>query len=120
MRMNKRDFVAIALVVALSLVGFLLFGRTGEKGKEVVIRSDGRLVGTYPLSENRELTVTLGSGKNTIVIRDGGVSVSDADCPDKYCVKQGVISRSGESLICLPHRLAVEITDGSEPDGTAR
>ncbi len=33
-----------------------------------------------------------------------------ADCPDKLCVKQGKISKSGESIICLPHKVVVKIS----------
>ena len=35
--------------------------------------------------------------------------MTDADCPDKICVNHATISDVGESIVCLPHRVVVEI-----------
>ena len=37
--------------------------------------------------------------------------MSEADCPDKLCKNMGTIDKKGESIICLPHQVVVEITD---------
>ena len=114
--MNKRDFVAIAIVLLLSVAGFLLFARRGESGSTVVISRDGKVVGSYSLSENREIDFE----GNTVVVDSGSVYMKDADCPDKYCVSQGRISREGESIVCLPHRLVVEVKGGDGVDAVSR
>ena len=49
-------------------------------------------------------------GTNHIVIQDNAVYMSDADCPDKLCVHTGTIHKTGETIVCLPHRVVVEIT----------
>ena len=46
-----------------------------------------------------------------IEIKDGEVSVKEADCPDKICVNHKKISNVGESIICLPHKLVIEIRE---------
>jgi hypothetical protein len=38
--------------------------------------------------------------------------MKDADCPDKLCEKTGKISKNGETIVCLPHRVVVEIQGG--------
>ena len=43
--------------------------------------------------------------------KDGSVTVQDADCPDKICEKHRAINRTGETIICLPHKLVVEIKE---------
>ena len=45
--------------------------------------------------------------------KEGKAYMSGADCPDKLCVKQKAISKKGESIVCLPHKLVVQVTDGS-------
>ena len=35
--------------------------------------------------------------------------MTEADCPDKICVNTGKISKIGETIVCLPHRVVVEI-----------
>lgn len=117
--MNKRDFIAIGLVIILSAVGFLLFAFRPKGGETVKISVNSSEKGSYPLSNNREIKIKTDSGYNTVAIKDGGVFIKDADCPDKYCVKQGKIT-SG-SIICLPHRLVVEISGSeSSPDAVAK
>lgn len=117
--MNKRDFIAIGLVLLLSISGFLFFVLHQNDGASVKITVGSTEKGTYPLNENKEIKIKNESGFNTVVIENGSVYIKDADCRDKYCVKQGKI-KSG-SLICLPHKLVVEIinTDNA-PDAIAR
>ena len=42
--------------------------------------------------------------------------MTDADCPDKLCVKTGRISKTGETIVCLPHRVVVEIIGAAADD----
>lgn len=77
-----------------------------------VVIVDGALWGTFPLPEDgaREvLTVETPRGWNRIVLFRGTVAVEDADCPNRICQKQGAISRPGEVIACLPHKLLIEV-----------
>ena len=51
---------------------------------------------------------------NIVEIKDGKVSVIEASCKNQVCVKHSPVSRSGESIVCLPNRLVVRIDSGSE------
>lgn len=117
--MNRRDFIAIGLVLIISAVGFIIFALSPKSGASVKISAGSETYGAYPLSENKTVKVKTENGFNVVRIKDGSVSVTDADCRDKICVKQGEI-KSG-SIICLPHKLVVEITGSSDaPDAVAR
>lgn len=68
--------------------------------------------------ERKEIDI---DGHNKVVIADGEVWMEAADCPDRLCVAQGKISRSGQTIICLPNRVMVTIKGGkSEYDGVAQ
>ena len=56
----------------------------------------------------------LGNGEweNVLVIKDGVAFVESADCPDEVCVAHLPISREGETIVCLPHRLVIRIVGG--------
>ena len=41
--------------------------------------------------------------------------MKDANCPDKICEGHQKISYKGETIVCLPHKVVIEIvTDDSE------
>ena len=59
-----------------------------------------------------------GSGTNTVLVEKGRIRVSEADCPDQICVHQGWISDGLIPIVCLPHRLLIEIVGaGGDLDG---
>lgn len=104
--------LAALLLPALLLGLVLLLRRT--PGKQVVVRVDQRVEAVFPLSENRTYTIEDGyGGENRLVIQDGIACIDQANCPDRICVLQGAVSQEGEAIICLPHGVVVEITDGS-------
>ena len=107
---KKADIFLIAFLLLAGFGFWWLFSFPAPDGDTVTISIEGEPGGSYPLSENREIPIIQGGFENTIVIRDGTVYMKKANCPGKECVRQGRISQSGESIICLPHRIVVEIT----------
>lgn len=59
-----------------------------------------------------EVKIPEGAGYNLVSVTDGAVVMETADCRDQICVHHKPISSKGESIICLPHRLVVEIVGG--------
>jgi hypothetical protein len=51
-----------------------------------------------------------------LVIKDGKAFIQNADCPDKICAEHKPISKTGETIVCLPHKLVIEITENEEND----
>ena len=92
----------------VSLLLFL-FLRGGKEGSEVRVMVEGKEIGVYSLSKDGEYS--LNDGTNTLIIKDGKAYMTDADCPDKLCVRQGKISRNGETITCLPNKLTVTVID---------
>lgn len=80
----------------------------------VRVDADGT-VSVYPLGRDADYPIVSCGHTLTVSVRDGGVSVSHADCPDHLCEKTGVIRRAGQSVVCLPARVIVTV-EGGEPD----
>ena len=111
--MKKKDICLI--LVFLLIAGLIyLFTRNGEVGNQVRITLDGKEYGTYSLTENREIPIQSEYGCNIVQIKDGMVFMKDADCPDKYCIHQGKTARKNKSIVCLPHKLMVEVVEASK------
>lgn len=115
MKKYKNDILLAASVLSVVLILFLIYA-AGSKGTEAVIEAvvDGESYGTYSLLENQEVEILTSYGRNCLIIEDGCACITEADCPDRTCVKQGKISKKGQSIICLPHKLTVRIIKGEE------
>lgn len=113
-----RDFVAVAMVLAVLIASIVML--TAKKGGTVEVYVDGKLTYSYSLDKNRTFEVDCDNGKNVVEIKDGKVSVIDADCNNRACVKSKAISKKGEQIVCLPHQLIVVIKGGSEGELDAR
>ncbi len=105
----KNDLYIILVAAAVALIAFLARGITQKEGDYVSVSVDGETVGTFPMNEDTEYEIQGVGGVNLLVIEDGECFIREADCPDELCVKQGKISRKGESVICLPHKVVVGI-----------
>ncbi len=112
-KMTKWDkwIIVVALILSLSFV--LFFARKDPYGKKrAVVRVDGKIQAEIPLDGSRigdRITFQTKYGRNVLEVGDGWVRMIEATCPDMLDVKQGKITRVGERIICLPHRLVVEI-----------
>lgn len=113
-RLNLILVLAIAAVACVGLVATRLMGaNTNADTATVVIRDGEQKVYELPLNQNTTKTVTTDLGTNLIEIKDGRVHVEEADCPNQDCVHQGWVDAAGEQIVCLPHKLTVDIVDES-------
>lgn len=62
-----------------------------------------------PLSEDTTVTVTGSLGTNVIEVADGRVRCLESDCSNQTCVKQSWVSGCGQTVVCLPHKLIVQV-----------
>lgn len=118
---RKNDIILIAALLVLAGAALLCVRLTRSAGGTVRVTLDGRVAAQLPLGADCTRVFESERGSNTVVIRDGGVSVTEADCSDKVCVNQGAIRYNGESIVCLPHKLVVTVVGGpsSGLDATA-
>ena len=122
MRKRKSDYIliiAIVLVAALLWVGLRI---TGKAGTSVRVTVDGKIYGEYRLDDELEIRIGDEKSYNMLIIQNGEAYVAEASCPDKLCVHQGKIHYSGQSIVCLPNKVVVEVVGGeqSEYDAVAR
>lgn len=113
--MRRSDlFLLLAFLLLAVLLGIFLW-RLRAPGGQVVVRIDGQVTATLSLQADQTYEIhTPEGGVNLLVIEDGTARLEDANCPDQLCVRQGKIRYAGDSIICLPHLLVVEITSGQD------
>lgn len=113
--LTKKHFADIIVIVSLLFISLLsvaalLILRT--EGSVAVVEIDGVEVARYSLSEDGEYP--LNGGTNLLIIKNGQAYMTEADCPDRTCVKTGRISYKGQSIVCLPNKISVRISGGAD------
>lgn len=112
---KKADLILAAALIIAGLAASYLLSFGDDPGKELVITSHGELFGTYSLLEDRTIRVEGDDGHfNSVSIRDGSAYVEDSDCTGQDCVHSHEISVSGETIVCLPNKLVLEINGGEK------
>lgn len=115
--MNKAAKVILALLVlAVAASGAWIFFRDGSvEQPRVVIEVDGEVYCSYDMDEVDGIipVSTPNGGENRVYVQDDLVFMDSANCPDKLCVKQGIITDSSVPIVCLPNKVIVRIEGGA-------
>ena len=124
--LKTRTWVILFAVLAavFGILSFLTL-RPQAGGTVVQILQDGTVIQEIDLSQVlREETFEIAApdgGVNVVTVRPGTICVSDADCPDRICVDRGWLSRKDAApIICMPHRLVLQLKDAPASDGVAQ
>lgn len=119
------DVVIVILLLLGSFIPLIIFSQSAENIDEsstiyAVVTIDGEPVKEIELSEdtpNETFTFYPADGQYNIIEVDGTkIRNKEDNSPDQIAVKTGWISKPGETAICLPHKLIIEVkaTDSSK------
>lgn len=120
------DALIVLAVAVLALVCVVAVWGGQDEAQEltVVISVDGEEVERLPLTRYPDMAVPYSANGYTLYVAldhslfpdAPGLRVSRSDCPTQDCVHTGVITRSGQSIVCLPARIIVQLVGGPVSD----
>ena len=109
MLLKKADLL-LFFAVLITGAGVLLVRHLSlDRGGRVEVSVDGEVVLSAALDEELDEEISSPFGSNTLVIEQGRAYIKEADCKDKICVRHKPVSEVSETIICLPHKLVVEV-----------
>ena len=103
----RLDIIVSASILVISLLILLVVSLAKKEGSVAVVEVNGVTVGEYSLWENAEYS--LNGGTNVLVIENGVAYLNYSNCPDHTCEKTGKIRYVGQSIVCLPNKVAITI-----------
>ena len=117
--MSRNGKIVLLLLLAAAGISLTVIALQQTEMADPVARisRDGVVLKEIPLDRvGRSYSFVLEDerGSNTISVERGRIRVSQADCPDQVCVDQGWISDGTAPIVCLPHKLVIEIVGGGE------
>ena len=119
LRPTARDALVVLCVAALAVALAVFQWRGGtSQALTAVVSVDGEEIDRVSLERAAgERTDRAGEYTLTVEYAAGGVRVAASDCPTQDCVHTGTITRSGQSIVCLPARLIVRLEGGTAEEG---
>ncbi|MGG4394627.1 NusG domain II-containing protein [Paenibacillus thiaminolyticus] len=124
--MKRGDLILIGVIVIAALAFLVpkwLFQQESENlhNSKVFanITVDGELYQKVELTKEEQIIkVETSKGINILKVHDYGIEMFDADCPDKVCLSFGFVTRPNSTIVCIPHRVLVELVSegGAEED----
>ena len=127
----------VALCVVLLAAALAFFQWRGETGDlTAVVSVDGTEVDRFSPDDLLEGPRTYTGGGYTLEVAlsidyehpassalppsgQTGLRVARSDCPTQDCVHTGTITRSGQSIVCLPARFILRLEGGTAEDDGA-
>ena len=108
--------VLFIVVLAIGCAG-MFWGNGGVfTNRTAVVYADGKEVERVPLLESMEQTYTENGYTLQVRFSQEGVEIMASDCPTQDCVRTGIISKAGQSIVCLPARMIITL-EGVEESG---
>lgn len=108
----KNDIKLVCLLLLLTAVILAVFLTFAKKGKNVAVILDGEEKFCYNIDKDLTISIDSQNGHvNVLEIKNGKATVISADCPDKICVSHRSISKVGETIVCLPNKVVIEIKE---------
>lgn len=123
MHMNQNDIKLVLSVIIISLCIFVYIFITEENGaKDAVVYYDNEEVLKIDLTNKNERTYDVKgyNGNVKLYTKDGMIKVVEEKSPKHLCSKTGYISKSYESIVCLPNKVVVKIVADTDIDTIVR
>ena len=108
--MNKDDLKLVSIlliIVSIFLIGFKLIEK--KENKKAIVYYENKEVLIIDLNENEDYVVDGFNGEVNIVVKDGKIKVDEEKSPLHLCSKQGYISSTYETIVCLPNKITIKI-----------
>ena len=121
-RNYKKDILIMTGLLTAAIAAFFIVPVIyGTGGDMAGVYMDGKLYASYDLKDSQRYHIPVGDEYNEVLIEHGKVRVSSSSCKNQVCVNHSPISKNGESIICLPHKLVIRIENKKESglDGIA-
>ena len=115
---NIKDIVLISSILFISLLSLLVLKLTSKNDNlTALVYYNNEIILTINLSDLNdeivEYSVTGDIGELVISAKHNAIAITEENCPYQLCMKQGYITNTNQSLICLPNKVYIKIISNS-------
>lgn len=108
---TRFDWIFIALILFFSMASFFWFNHSrfqpSSQTRTVLIYQKDKLLEEAELEKDKIITIL--GGKMQLEVKDKRVRVLNSDCPHHICKNMGWIKYNGETIVCVPNQILIEV-----------
>ena len=109
--MNKTDLKLIIILLAVVGVIFIYINTTKTEGNTAVVYYENKEILKIDLNIDKEYTVEGLLGEVVLEVKDKKIRVKKETSDKHLCSKEGYIYTNNKSLVCMPNKIIVKITN---------
>lgn len=122
--MKKGDIIIIVVLIIISFAtsGFIISSSSKTKSEFVVVKVENKIVKKVPLNNSEKSEIydfKFGDNTGSIELKDSSVRMLEMDkkiCPEGICSDTGWISKSYQSIVCLPNKIVVSFEQNQDSE----
>lgn len=123
-RANCANFVVVVIIALAVVASFSIASyssaRVEPSGLTAVVHAAHGETYRLPLDTDTVVVVETDLGMNEVTVENARIRVTQSDCKNHDCMRQGAIYTPGQRIICLPHEFYIEIVGARATDGSAK
>lgn len=123
-RVNRANFVVVVIIALAVVASFSIASyssaRVESSGLTAVVHAVHGETYRLPLDTDTVVIVETDLGTNEVTVENARIRVTQSDCKNHDCMRQGAIYTPGQRIICLPHEFYIEIVGARATDGSAK
>ena len=123
-RTNRANFVVVVIIALAVVASFSISSyssaRVEPSGLTAVVHAAHGETYRLPLDTDTVVVVETDLGMNEVTVENARIRVTQSDCKNHDCMRQGAIYTPGQRIICLPHEFYIEIVGARATDDDAK
>lgn len=113
--MKRNDLILAGAILVVAIAALIFVNLNKKGGNTVIVKIDGEVYKEFPSDVDTTYEIKgANGGTNLLVIEDGHAEIVDASCPDKICIHQKAIDKNGETIVCLPNKVIIQINSDTQ------
>ncbi len=114
-KISLYDISLIGAMIVLPILSLSAAWHQDQGNKEAVVYHGDRLLEVQSLNQDRIISISDKNVEMAIKIEKGRVRVLESDCPKNICVHMNWISDVGQTIVCVPNKILIEIRGKQNP-----
>jgi hypothetical protein len=108
-RISTADKFLITVIAVVSLAAPVVMNYSSANARTAQVSERGSVIKEIDLATDAVTTLKLRQGFIVLQVLQGKIRVRTSSCPEKVCVGMGWISKTGQSIVCVPNKVLIEV-----------